>query len=148
MTSFKKQIDMDTILEQAHEAGVSADRYQKQLSDLRRDFEARPDVADLLNKIQKCEDHRKYLIQTAHTLGIKFQKSEQLEGVFRLREKTRISRTVVPRKFAEKFGEEAFWGLATVPVGRAERLVGKVELEEVVERETHSGPVVLEYSRE
>jgi len=88
------------------------------------DFFEREDVRALQQAIQDLADRRTTLIAEARSREI------YSEGSYVLKVAKRMVRTVVPALFAEKFGFDLFCKVVTVPVGAAEKVVGKAELED------------------
>lgn len=131
----------DNPLEQAFMARFKSDEYAAELDALQKEFDERPEVIDLKRKIERCEQERKTCIEAAKASGISKM------GSFVLKERTRTVRTVIPWRFAEKFGLERFCRVANIPVGVAEKEVGKIDLEDVCEKSVTVTGVSVEYER-
>jgi len=131
----------DNLLERAFMARIRADELRAELKALQKEFDEREDVIALKRQIDRCDHERQTCIEQAQTTGVTKQ------GSFLLRERTRTVRTVIPWKFAEKFGLERFCRVANIPVGAAEKEVGKKDLEDVVEKSVTITGVSVEYER-
>jgi len=131
----------DNLLERAFMARIRADEYREALAALQREFDERPDVIEIKRLIDRCEEERRQAIAKAKAAGISKM------GSFVLKERTRTVRTVIPWRFAEKFGLERFCRVANIPVGVAEKEVGKIDLEDVCEKSVTVTGVSVEYER-
>ncbi len=131
----------DNLLEHAFMARIRADEYREALAALQREFDERPDVIDLKRRIERCEEERRQCIEQAKAAGISKQ------GSFRLKVRTRKTRTVIPERFFIKHGAEAFVACATVAIGKAEALLGKSALDGCCEVEVKELGVTVEYER-
>ena len=129
------------VLERAFVAQLRADECRARLDALRREFEEQSDVVALKQQIEEYENERQALIEFAQAEGI------ERHGAFRLKKRTRTVRTVIPQRFVERFGLDKFFWIAKIPVGEAEREVGKEGLDGVVEKTTTIIGVTVEYER-
>ena len=128
-------------LERAFMARIRADEYEQELAALQQEFNERPDVIDLKRRIERCEEERRQCIKQAKAAGISKQ------GSFRLRVRTRKTRTVIPKLFFAKHGAEAFVACATIAIGKAEALLGKSALDDCCEVEVKETGISVEYVR-
>ncbi len=131
----------DNLLEQAFMARIRADEYREKLAKLREEFESSPEVMELNLSIERCEEERRQCIEQAKAAGISKQ------GSFRLKVRTRKTRTVIPERFFAKHGAEAFVECATIAIGKAEALLGKAALDDCCEVEVKEIGVSVEYER-
>ena len=131
----------DNLLERAFMARIRADEYREALAALQREFDARPDVLEIKCQIERCEEERRQCIKQAKAAGISKQ------GSFRLKVRTRKTRTVIPKLFFAKHGAEAFVECATIAIGKAEALLGKAALDDCCEVEVKETGVSVEYVR-
>ena len=131
----------NNLLEQAFMARIRAEEFQGKLAKLREEFEARPEIMGLKLDIERCEEERRQCIEQAKAAGVTRQ------GSFILKQRTRTVRTVIPWMFFERFGLERFCKVATIPVGAAEKEVGKDDLDLVVEKQVTVTGVTVEYER-
>ena len=128
-------------LERAFMARVRADEYAQELNRLQKEFDERPDVIEIKRRIERCEEERRQCIEQAKAAGISKQ------GSFRLKVRTRKTRTVIPKLFFAKHGAEAFVECATIAIGKAEALLGKAALDDCCEVEVKEIGVSVEYER-
>lgn len=131
----------DNLLERAFMARIRADEYRDALAALQQEFDERPDVLDLKRRIERCEEERRQCIKQAQAEGVTKQ------GSFRLKVRTRKTRTVIPKLFFAKHGAEAFIECCTVAIGKAEALLGKSALDDCCEVEVKEIGVTVEYER-
>lgn len=131
----------DNLLERAFMARIRADEYREALAALQREFDERPDVIEIKRLIDRCEEERRQCIAQAKAAGITKQ------GSFRLKVRTRKTRTVIPERFFARFGAEAFVRCSTVAIGKAEAEVGKAALDECCEVEVKDIGTTVEYER-
>ena len=131
----------DNLLEQAFMARIRADEYREDLAALQKEFEERPDVIDLKRLIDRCEEERRQAIAKAQEQGVTKQ------GSFRLKIRTRKTRTVIPERFFARFGAEAFVKCSTVAIGKAEALLGKGTFDDCCEVEVKDLGATVEYER-
>jgi hypothetical protein len=131
----------DNLLEHAFMARIRADEYREALAALQQEFDERPDVIDLKRRIERCEEERRQCIAQAKAAGISKQ------GSFRLKIRTRKTRTVIPKLFFAKHGAEAFVECATIAIGKAEALLGKAALDGCCEVEVKDLGATVEYER-
>ena len=128
-------------LERAFMARIRADEYREALAALQREFDERPDVIEIKRLIDRCEEERRQAIAKAQEQGVTKQ------GSFRLKVRTRKTRTVIPKLFFAKHGAEAFVECATIAIGKAEALLGKAALDDCCEVEVKEIGVSVEYER-
>ncbi len=131
----------ENLLEQAFMARIRADEYREKLAKLREEFESRPEVMGLKLSIERCEEERRQCIKQAKAAGVSKQ------GSFRLKIRTRKTRTVIPERFFARFGAEAFVECCTVAIGKAEALLGKGTFDDCCEVEVKDLGVSVEYER-
>ena len=131
----------DNLLERAFMARIRADEYREALAALQQEFDERPDVIEIKRRIERCEEERRQCIAQAQAEGVTKQ------GSFRLRVRTRKTRTVIPKLFFAKHGAEAFVECATIAIGKAEALLGKAALDDCCEVEIKEIGVSVEYER-
>ncbi len=131
----------DNLLERAFMARIRADEYREALAALQREFDERPDVIDLKRRIERCEEERRQAIAKAQEQGVTKQ------GSFRLKVRTRKTRTVIPERFFARFGAETFVRCSTVAIGKAEALLGKGTFDDCCEVEVKEIGVTVEYER-
>ena len=131
----------DNLLERAFMARIRADEYREALAALQREFDERPDVIDLKRRIERCEEERRQCIAKAQAEGVTKQ------GSFRLKIRTRKTRTVIPERFFARFGAETFIQCCTVAIGKAEALLGKGTFDDCCEVEIKETGVSVEYVR-
>ena len=131
----------DNLLERAFMARIRADEYREALAALQREFDERPDVIDLKRRIERCEEERRQCIEQAKAAGISKQ------GSFRLKIRTRKTRTVIPERFFARFGAETFVKCSTVAIGKAEALLGKGTFDDCCEVQVKETGVSVEYVR-
>ena len=131
----------DNLLERAFMARIRADEYAQELNRLQKEFNERPDVIEIKRRIERCEEERRQCIKQAQAEGVTKQ------GSFRLKIRTRKTRTVIPERFFARFGAEAFVRCSTVAIGKAEAEVGKAALDECCEVEVKETGVSVEYVR-
>jgi len=129
------------ILERAFMARIRADEYREALAALQQEFDERPDVIDLKRRIERCEEERRQCIAQAQAEGVTKQ------GSFRLKVRTRKTRTVIPERFFARFGAETFVQCSTVAIGKAEALLGKGAFDDCCEVEVKEIGVSVEYER-
>jgi len=129
------------ILERAFMARIRADEYREALAALQQEFDERPDVLDLKRRIERCEEERRQCIAQAQAEGVTKQ------GSFRLKVRTRKTRTVIPERFFARFGAETFVQCSTVAIGKAEALLGKGAFDDCCEVEVKEIGVSVEYER-
>ena len=129
------------LLEQAFMARIRADEHREDLAALQREFDERPDVIEIKRLIDRCEEERRQAIAKAQEQGVTKQ------GSFRLKVRTRKTRTVIPKLFFAKHGAEAFVECCTVAIGKAEALLGKAALDDCCEVEVKETGVSVEYVR-
>lgn len=122
-------------------ARVRADEYAQELNRLQKEFDERPDVLDLKRRIERCEEVRRQCIAQAQAEGVTKQ------GSFRLKFRTRKTRTVIPERFFARFGAETFVRCCTVAIGKAEALLGKAALDDCCEVEVKDLGATVEYVR-
>ena len=132
---------MTDILERAFMARIRADEYREKLAKLREEFESSPEVMELNLSIERCEEERRQCIAQAKAAGISKQ------GSFRLKIRTRKTRTVIPERFFARFGAEAFVKCSTVAIGKAEALLGKGTFDDCCEVEVKDLGATVEYER-
>ena len=131
----------DNLLEQAFMARIRADEYREALAALQKEFDERPDVIEIKRRIERCEEERRQAIAKAQEQGVTKQ------GSFRLKVRTRKTRTVIPERFFARFGAEAFVACATIAIGKAEALLGKGTFDDCCEVEVKEIGVTVEYER-
>ena len=131
----------DNLLEQAFMARIRADEYREKLAKLREEFESSPEVMELNLSIERCEEERRQCIAQAKAAGISKQ------GSFRLKIRTRKTRTVIPERFFARFGAEAFVRCSTVAIGKAEALLGKGTFDDCCEVAVKDLGATVEYVR-
>ncbi len=131
----------DNLLERAFMARIRADEYREALAALQQEFDERPDVLDLKRRIERCEEERRQAIAKAQAEGVTKQ------GSFRLKIRTRKTRTVIPERFFARFGAEMFVRCCTVAIGKAEALLGKGAFDDCCEVEVKETGVSVEYER-
>ena len=131
----------DNLLERAFMARIRADEYREALAALQQEFDERPDVLDLKRRIERCEEERRQCIAQAQAEGVTKQ------GSFRLKVRTRKTRTVIPERFFARFGAEVFVACSTVAIGKAEAAVGKGKFDDCCEVEIKEIGVSVEYER-
>ena len=131
----------DNLLEQAFMARIRADEHRADLKALQQEFDERPDVIEIKRLIDRCEEERRQCIAQAKAEGVTKQ------GSFRLKVRTRKTRTVIPKLFFAKHGAEAFVRCSTVAIGKAEALLGKAALDDCCEVEVKETGVSVEYVR-
>ena len=131
----------DNLLERAFMARIRADEYREKLAKLREEFESRPEVMGLKLSIERCEEERRQCIEQAKAAGITKQ------GSFRLKVRTRKTRTVIPERFFARFGAEAFVRCSTVAIGKAEALLGKGTFDDCCEVAVKDLGATVEYER-
>ena len=131
----------DNLLERAFMARIRADEYREALAALQQEFDERPDVLDLKRRIERCEEERRQAIAKAQAEGVTKQ------GSFRLKVRTRKTRTVIPERFFARFGAETFIQCSTVAIGKAEALLGKGTFDDCCEVEVKETGVSVEYER-
>jgi hypothetical protein len=131
----------DNLLERAFMARIRADEYREALAALQREFDERPDVIEIKRLIDRCEEERRQCITQAKAAGITKQ------GSFRLKVRTRKTRTVIPERFFARFGAETFVKCSTVAIGKAEALLGKGAFDDCCEVEVKETGVSVEYVR-
>ena len=131
----------DNLLEQAFMARIRADEYREALAALQQEFDEREDVIEIKRRIERCEEERRQCIAQAKAAGISKQ------GSFRLKVRTRKTRTVVPERFFARFGAEAFVKCSTVAIGKAEALLGKGTFDDCCEVAVKETGVSVEYER-
>lgn len=131
----------DNLLERAFMARIRADEYREALAALQKEFDERPDVIEIKRRIERCEEERRQCIAQAQAAGISKQ------GSFRLKVRTRKTRTVIPERFFARFGAEAFVACATIAIGKAEALLGKGTFDDCCEVEVKEIGVTVEYER-
>jgi hypothetical protein len=131
----------DNLLERAFMARIRADEYREALAALQKEFDERPDVIDLKRRIERCEEERRQAIAKAQEQGVTKQ------GSFRLKVRTRKTRTVIPERFFARFGAEAFVACATIAIGKAEALLGKGTFDDCCEVEVKDLGATVEYER-
>ena len=119
-----------TTLQRAWEIQQEIREAQAALDAKRKAFEALSSVVDLKDLIEDLQEERKEILDTCTTKGI------TADGAYFVKTTTRTVRTVIPALFAAEFGLELFCKVASVPVGAAEKLVGKKALAAVVEEKT------------
>ena len=129
------------ILERAFMARIRADEYREALAALQQEFDERPDVIEIKRRIDRCEEERRQCIEQAKAAGISKQ------GSFRLKIRTRKTRTVIPERFFARFGAETFVRCSTVAIGKAEAVVGKGAFDDCCEVEVKEIGVSVEYER-
>ena len=127
------------LLEMGFLAKIHVEELEADLTRLRNEFESSPEVMTIKRQIGCYQEQRSQCIKQAQEAGIETQ------GSFVLKQRTRKNRTVVPWKFAEKFGMDRFCKVANIPVGAAEDEVGKKELEDVCLTEVKILGVTIEY---
>ena len=127
-----------TTLQRAWEIQQEIREAQATLDAKRKAFEARPDVLTLTELIEDLNEERKDILDACAIEGV------TADGPFFLKQNMRTVRTVIPARFAAEFGLELFCKVATVPVGAAEKLVGKAALKSVVEEKTTITGVTVE----
>ena len=131
----------DNLLERAFMARIRADEYREALAALQKEFDERPDVLDLKRRIEQCEEERRQCIKQAQEQGVTKQ------GSFRLKIRTRKTRTVIPERFFARFGAETFVRCSTVAIGKAEALLGKGTFDDCCEVEVKDLGATVEYER-
>jgi len=129
-------------LERAFMARIRADEYREALAALQQEFDERPDVIDLKRRIERCEEERRQAIAKAQAEGVTKQ------GSFRLKIRTRKTRTVIPERFFARFGAETFVRCSTVAIGKAEAVVGKGAFDDCCEVEVKDLGATVEYVRQ
>ena len=129
------------LLEQAFMARIRADEYRGALAALQQEFDERPDVIEIKRLIDRCEEERRQCIAQAKAAGISKQ------GSFRLKIRTRKTRTVIPKLFFAKHGAEAFIRCSTVAIGKAEALLGKGTFDDCCEVAVKDLGATVEYVR-
>ena len=98
-------------------------------------------AAALKAPLAEVESRIHQLLEQAKAAGISKQ------GSFRLKIRTRKTRTVIPKLFFAKHGAEAFVECCTVASGKAEALLGKAALDDCCEVEVKETGVSVEYVR-
>ena len=131
----------DNLLERAFMARLRADEYREALAALQQEFDERPDVIEIKRRIERCEEVRRQCIEQAKAAGISKQ------GSFRLKIRTRKTRTVIPERFFARFGAETFVRCPTVAIGKAEALLGKGTFDDCCEVEVKDLGATVEYER-
>jgi hypothetical protein len=131
----------ENLLERAFMARIRADEYREKLAKLREEFESSPEVMELNLSIERCEEERRQCIAQAQEQGVTKQ------GSFRLKVRTRKTRTVIPERFFARFGAEAFVKCSTVAIGKAEALLGKGTFDDCCEVAVKEIGVSVEYER-
>ena len=131
----------DNLLERAFMARLRADEYREALAALQQEFDERPDVIEIKRRIERCEEVRRQCIEQAKAAGISKQ------GSFRLKIRTRKTRTVIPERFFARFGAETFVRCSTVAIGKAEALLGKGTFDDCCEVEVKDLGATVEYER-
>ena len=131
----------DNLLERAFMARIRADEYREALAALQKEFDEREDVIALKRRIERCEEERRQCIARAKAAGINKQ------GSFRLKIRTRKTRTVIPERFFARFGAETFVKCSTVAIGKAEALLGKGTFDDCCEVEVKDLGATVEYVR-
>ena len=129
------------LLERAFMARIRADEHREELAALQREFDARPDVIEIKRRIERCEEERRTCIEQAKAAGISKQ------GSFRLKVRTRKTRTVIPERFFARFGAETFVRCSTVAIGKAEAEVGKGTFDDCCDTEVKDIGTTVEYER-
>ena len=137
----REWVGMTDILERAFMARIRADEYREALAALQQEFDERPDVIDLKRLIDRCEEERRQCIAQAQAEGVTKQ------GSFRLKIRTRKTRTVIPERFFARFGAETFVRCSTVAIGKAEALLGKGTFDDCCEVEVKDLGATVEYVR-
>ena len=131
----------DNLLERAFMARIRADEYREALAALQKEFDERPDVIEIKRRIERCEEERRQCIAQAQEQGVTKQ------GSFRLKIRTRKTRTVIPERFFARFGAETFVRCSTVAIGKAEALLGKGTFDDCCEVEVKDLGATVEYVR-
>ena len=131
----------NNLLERAFMARIRADEYREALAALQKEFDEREDVIALKRRIERCEEERRQCIKQAQAEGVTKQ------GSFRLKIRTRKTRTVIPERFFARFGAEAFVKCSTVAIGKAEALLGKGAFDDCCEVEVKDLGATVEYVR-
>ena len=131
----------DNLLERAFMARIRADEYREALAALQKEFDEREDVIALKRRIDRCEHERQTCIEQAKAAGISKQ------GSFRLKIRTRKTRTVIPERFFARFGAETFVKCSTVAIGKAEALLGRGTFDDCCEVEVKDLGATVEYER-
>ncbi len=131
----------DNLLEHAFMARIRADEYREALAALQQEFNERPDVIEIKRRIDRCEEERRQCIEQAKAEGVTKQ------GSFRLKVRTRKTRTVIPERFFARFGAETFVRCSTVAIGKAEALLGKGTFDDCCEVEVKDLGATVEYVR-
>ena len=131
----------DNLLEHAFMARIRADEYREALAALQQEFDERPDVIEIKRLIDRCEEERRQAIAKAQEQGVTKQ------GSFRLKVRTRKTRTVIPERFFARFGAETFIRCSTVAIGKAEALLGKGTFNDCCEVEVKDLGATVEYVR-
>ena len=122
-------------------ARIRADEYREALAALQQEFDERPDVIEIKRLIDRCEEERRQAIAKAKAEGVTKQ------GSFRLKVRTRKTRTVIPERFFARFGAETFVRCSTVAIGKAEALLGKGTFNDCCEVEVKDLGATVEYVR-
>ncbi len=131
----------DNLLERAFMARIRADEYEQELAALQKEFDEREDVIALKRRIDRCEEERRQAIAKAQAEGVTKQ------GSFRLKVRTRKTRTVIPERFFARFGAETFVRCCTIAIGKAEALLGKGAFDDCCEVEVKEIGATVEYVR-
>lgn len=131
----------DNLLERAFMARIRADELRAELATLQKEFDEREDVIEIKRKIDRCEEERHNCIEQAKTAGVTKQ------GSFRLKVRTRKTRTVIPERFFARYGAETFVKCSTVAIGKAEAAVGKGTFDDCCEVEVKEIGATVEYVR-
>jgi len=102
---------------------AAVQEYEDQIAVIRkeldREFEER--TADIRDLMEKTQNQYRRVIQTSVDAGV-FE-----EGRYSIVDKSRVTRVVRVKDFAQAF-PEIFLQIASVPVTKAEALVGKIQL--------------------
>lgn len=122
--------DADNPLERLFDVRGRLDEVRKDLKNRYEEFENRPEIVALTEEEGRLQSEESGL-ETA----VKDQQITR-QGRYYTVFKRRTTRTVIPVKFAERFGLQKFCEVATIPVGKAEKAVGKDQLADCCDIET------------
>ncbi|MFA4971991.1 MAG: hypothetical protein WC683_05210, partial [bacterium] len=133
------------ILQAIYDMSSEIEQKVEALRKLETEFRTRPEVKELEEQIYELRHNREFLLMEARGKGVNAQVAGKLTYVLKV--KTRKVREVIPVLFANKFGLEIFAKVASIPVGKAEEVVGKDGLADVVSVTEIEGAASVEIAR-
>jgi len=131
----------DNLLERAFMARIRADEHRAELKSLQQEFDERPGC----HRPQAPDRALRGGAPAVHRAGAGRGVTKQ--GSFRLKIRTRKTRTVIPERFFARFGAEAFVKCSTVAIGKAEALLGKGTFDDCCEVAVKDLGATVEYVR-